>query len=85
MAAAVEGAPAAAPSGAGRTLLCTSQTAPTVEGMLEEAQEALAAGADIAELRLDYLEALDPDADLPRLLQGCPMPAIVTYRPTWEG
>lgn len=77
---------AAAPAGAqaARTLLCTSLTAPTVDGMLAEAQEALAAGADIVELRIDFLAALNPGEDLLRLRQQCPLPAIVTYRPAWE-
>lgn len=68
-----------------RTHLCTSLVAPTVEGMLAEAQEAEQNGADIVELRLDYLQQFAPEADLSRLLQACPLPAIVTYRPTWEG
>lgn len=74
----------AAAGAAPRTHLCTSLTAGTVEGMLAEAQEALAAGADLVELRIDFLPQLDAQADLPRLLAGCPLPAIVTYRPDWE-
>lgn len=75
----------AAPTGVQtKTHLCTSLTAPTVDGMLAEAQEALAAGADIVELRIDFLETLDAERDLPRLLSDCPLPAIVTYRPDWE-
>lgn len=76
------GAPASSSSA---TLLCTSLTAATVDGMVEEAAEAAAAGADIVELRLDYLEAFNPEADLPRLLSGCGLPVIVTFRPDWEG
>lgn len=75
----------AAPSAAQRTLLCTSLVATSVEGMLAEAQEAVANGADIVELRLDYLESFAPDTDLPRLISQCPLPAIATYRPVWEG
>ncbi len=71
--------------GASGTLLCTSLTAKTVDGMLAEAQEALAAGADIVEIRLDYLENFSPETDLPTLLESCPLPVIVTFRPTWEG
>lgn len=67
------------------TLLCTSLTAATVAGMLSEAQEAVAAGADIVELRIDYLEAFNPETDLRQLLKECPLPSIVTYRPNWEG
>jgi 3-dehydroquinate dehydratase/shikimate dehydrogenase len=68
-----------------RTHLCTSLVAPTVDGMLAEAQEAVQNGADIVELRVDYLEQFAPEQDLPRLLKACPLPAIVTYRPVWEG
>ena len=68
-----------------KTLLCTSLTAATVDGMLAEAQEAVAAGADIVELRLDYLENFDAQRDLPPLVTSCPLPVIVTYRPDWEG
>ncbi|GAB4816977.1 hypothetical protein N2152v2_004023 [Parachlorella kessleri] len=76
---------AATPAGVtAKTLLCTSLTAKTVEGMLAEAQEALAAGADLVELRIDYLTSFSPEQDLPRLQHGCPLPAIVTYRPDWE-
>lgn len=83
----MEAAPASGGSGGagGGTLLCTSLVASTVEGMLAEAQEAVQNGADIVELRLDYLESFSPEADLPRLLKECPLPAIATYRPVWEG
>lgn len=90
MAAQASAAPAAA-AAAGqappeqRTLLCTSLVASSVDGMLAEAAEAVANGADVVELRLDYLESFAPEADLPRLLAACPLPAIATYRPVWEG
>jgi 3-dehydroquinate dehydratase/shikimate dehydrogenase len=67
------------------TLICTSLTAPSVAGMLAEAGEAVAAGADIVELRVDFLQGFVPTTDLPALLQACPLPVIVTYRPEWEG
>ena len=38
-------------------------------------------GADMAELRLDYVE----DPDVSAALAGRKMPVIVTCRPTWEG
>ncbi|KAI7844252.1 hypothetical protein COHA_002050 [Chlorella ohadii] len=83
------GSAAAAAGGAAdaaaRTHLCTSLVATSVDGMLAEAQEAVANGADIVELRLDYLEDFDAERDLPRLVQQCPLPAIATYRPVWEG
>jgi 3-dehydroquinate dehydratase/shikimate dehydrogenase len=77
--------PAAPPARANTCLLCTSLTASTVAGMVAEAAEAAAAGADLVELRLDFLSALAPERDLPVLLAGVKLPAIVTFRPTWEG
>jgi len=68
-----------------KTLLCTSLTASTVSGMLSEAKEAVAASADIVELRLDYLQDFNPEKDLKMLLDNCPLPSVVTYRPHWEG
>lgn len=85
MAAAAESSPPAGVSPQTKTLLCTSLTAPTVSGMLAEADEAMAAGADIVELRIDFLQDFDPERDLAELLGKCPLPSIVTFRPTWEG
>ncbi|KAJ1695239.1 hypothetical protein LUZ63_011937 [Rhynchospora breviuscula] len=42
-------------------------------------------GADVVELRLDCLSSLQPRSDLERLLTNRPLPALVTYRPKWEG
>jgi hypothetical protein len=47
--------------------------------------QAAEAGADLVEIRLDYLAHFNPATDLAKLLNACPLPAIVTYRPTWEG
>lgn len=77
-------APAEAASSVG-CHLCTSLTAGTVSGMLEEAREAQQAGATIVELRVDFLWHFEPGVDLQQLLAECPLPAIVTYRPAWEG
>lgn len=67
------------------TYICSSVTADTVEGQLAEIAEAIAAGVDIVELRLDFLNAFDPQADLKRLMDACTVPYIVTFRPKWEG
>ena len=69
----------------GACLLTTSITATTVQAALVELQEAEAAGADVVELRLDFLQGFQPGTDLPALLAGTKLPAIVTYRPNWEG
>ena len=65
--------------------LTTSVIAPTVNEALLEIQEAVDGGADIVELRVDFIDGLDAARDIPRMLEACPAPCIVTYRPTWEG
>jgi 3-dehydroquinate dehydratase/shikimate dehydrogenase len=80
------------------TLLCTSVTAATIPAALAEIKEAAAAGATAIELRLDFLADLmesdaeagtpDPAPALRTLLAataGAGLPAIVTFRPAWEG
>ena len=71
--------------------LSCSITAPTVEAALKEIEEAFELGADAIELRLDFLQDLqmdDPGPVLKALLAKCKQldrPAIVTFRPDWEG
>ncbi|KAG8048855.1 hypothetical protein GUJ93_ZPchr0009g1255 [Zizania palustris] len=69
-----------------RTLLCVPATARAPREMAAEVAAAAALGADVAELRLDRLSGFAPSRDLPVLLAGPrPLPALVTYRPKWEG
>ncbi|XP_040385193.1 bifunctional 3-dehydroquinate dehydratase/shikimate dehydrogenase, chloroplastic-like isoform X2 [Oryza brachyantha] len=78
--------PPAAAAAAARTLLCVPATARAPREMAAEAAAAAALGADVAELRLDRLSGFAPRRDLPVLLaQPRPLPALVTYRPKWEG
>ena len=65
--------------------LTTSVIAPTVEEALAEIVEAVDGGADIVELRVDFIDGLDAPVDIPKMLAACAVPCIVTYRPTWEG
>ena len=65
--------------------LTTSVIAPTVEEALSEIVEAVEGGADIVELRVDFIDGLDAAVDIPKMLAACAVPCIVTYRPTWEG
>lgn len=65
--------------------LTTSVIAATVEEALLEIVEAVESGADIVELRVDFIDGLDAAVDLPKMLAACSVPCIVTYRPTWEG
>lgn len=58
---------------------------------MQEVEEVKKAGADLVELRLDYLGDLDledPEPQIHKLLEACKqaqLPAIVTFRPSWEG
>jgi 3-dehydroquinate dehydratase/shikimate dehydrogenase len=58
------------------------------EAALEAARRAAAKGARLVEWRCDLLaeESIEPAAALIRaLVAECPVPSIVTIRPTWEG
>lgn len=76
-------------SSASSCKLTTSVIAPTVEKALVDITDAVAKGADIVELRVDFLQASTKAGtiarDIETLVKACPVPAIVTYRPTWEG
>jgi len=67
------------------TALCTSVVAPTVQGQLAEMAEAVAGGANLIEIRLDKLSEFYPERDLSTLIDNCPAPCVVTFRPDWEG
>ncbi|KAL4202573.1 hypothetical protein AMTRI_Chr02g221780 [Amborella trichopoda] len=71
--------------GENTTLLCVPLISHSVEDMLVQMNRAKASGADLVEIRLDHLEAFRPSEDLQRLLRDRPLPALVTYRPKWEG
>jgi 3-dehydroquinate dehydratase/shikimate dehydrogenase len=61
-------------------MICISLTEKNMEQMLWALQET-ARVADLAEIRLDYME----EVDLPRLLYNRPCPVIITHRPLREG
>ncbi|ONM32146.1 Shikimate biosynthesis protein aroDE [Zea mays] len=67
------------------TLLCVPLVGRTVEEMITDAAAAAATGGDMVEIRLDFIQGFRPREHLPPLLRGCPLPALVTYRPVWEG
>lgn len=64
--------------------LTTSVIADTVEVATRDCAEAVSKGADIVELRVDFLATRDAEG-IAALLRACEKPAIVTNRPTWEG
>ncbi|KAL6763450.1 dehydroquinate dehydratase [Haematococcus lacustris] len=73
--------PAALP----KSSICVSVTATTVESFIHEIEEVERAGADIVELRLDFIKDFDTERDLARIMASCSRPYIVTFRPQWEG
>lgn len=60
-------------------------TATSIDAFLAEIAEAEAAGADIVELRLDFIVGFNTEMHLQQLMAACTKPFIVTYRPIWEG
>ncbi|WOL12286.1 bifunctional 3-dehydroquinate dehydratase/shikimate dehydrogenase, chloroplastic [Canna indica] len=67
------------------TLVCVPLVAKTVEQMAVDMATAKSRGADLVEVGLDHLSNFLPRRDLPLLLDNRPLPALVTYRPKWEG
>ncbi|KAJ1687761.1 hypothetical protein LUZ63_019151 [Rhynchospora breviuscula] len=67
------------------TLVCAPVVATTVEEMERDMAKAKSLGADLVEIRLDFLRHFQPDIDLPRLISHRPLPVLVTFRPNWEG
>ncbi|HEX7897951.1 MAG TPA: shikimate dehydrogenase [Planctomycetota bacterium] len=63
-------------------MICAVVRAETHAQALADLADARKLGADLAELRLDYLR--EP-IDLPRLLDAKPLPVLATLRPVWEG
>eukprot|EP00268_Persea_americana_P020096 TRINITY_DN20350_c0_g1_i4.p1 TRINITY_DN20350_c0_g1~~TRINITY_DN20350_c0_g1_i4.p1 ORF type:complete len:560 (+),score=104.85 TRINITY_DN20350_c0_g1_i4:223-1902(+) len=71
--------------GSNSTLLCVPLVSKSVEEMMDEMRRAKSSGADLVEIRLDHLQSFRPRPDLEILLKDRLLPALVTYRPKWEG
>lgn len=68
------------------TLVCVPIMVETVERAIADAALAGEHGADVVEYRVDELfSGLDDLPAVQRLVEGSPLPCIVTCRPTWEG
>lgn len=67
------------------TLICAPILSHSVHEMLLHMRKAKELGADLVELRLDFLNNLDPPQHLQTLIKHRPLPTLVTYRPSWEG
>lgn len=67
------------------TMICAPVMAENVDQMLLMMRKAKELGADLVEVRIDYLKNFSPHHDLQILIKQCPLPTLITYRPTWEG
>ncbi|XP_062144759.1 bifunctional 3-dehydroquinate dehydratase/shikimate dehydrogenase, chloroplastic-like [Alnus glutinosa] len=67
------------------TLICAPLVAQSVEQMVIDMKQAKAEGADVVEVRLDYIKNFQPRQDLEIILRNKPLPVIIVYRPKWEG
>lgn len=71
---------------ANKTQICASLTAASLQEAAEQMQQAAAAGADLAELRLDLLGSeFDANKDLQQLLTAGSLPLILACRPSSLG
>jgi 3-dehydroquinate dehydratase type I len=66
------------------SLICVPITEANVDDALEAIKKAKEQGADLVELRLDYLGEVD-DAKIGDLVDGTEIPKIVTLRPEKDG
>lgn len=62
------------------TLICAPLVAESVDKMSTDMRKAKASGADLVEIRLDYLKCFTPRRDLEILIKDCPLPTLFTYR-----
>uniref|UniRef100_A0A2N9IYC3 Uncharacterized protein n=1 Tax=Fagus sylvatica TaxID=28930 RepID=A0A2N9IYC3_FAGSY len=67
------------------TLICAPVMAETVDQMLLQMRKAKELGADLVEIRVDFLKNFSPRQDLEILIKQSPLPTLITYRPKWEG
>ncbi|GLT87405.1 hypothetical protein SLE2022_054910 [Rubroshorea leprosula] len=67
------------------TLMCAPVMAESVDQMLVKMRMAKELGADLVEVRLDFLKNFSPRQDLGVLIKQASLPTLFTFRPTWEG
>ncbi|KAI4303532.1 hypothetical protein MLD38_039146 [Melastoma candidum] len=75
-------------SGRGRrnsTLICAPVMAESVDQMLGQIRTAKGQGADLVEIRIDFLKNFSSKQDLEVLIKQSSLPTLITYRPKWEG
>ena len=62
------------------TLICAPAMAESVDEMLIQMIKAKELGADVVEIRLDFLKNFNPHSDLEILINQSLLPTIITYR-----
>lgn len=62
------------------TLVCVPIIAESVGEMVTDMGKAKGHGADLVEIRLDYLKTFNHNEDLKRLVKECPLPTLFSYR-----
>ncbi|KAJ8760717.1 hypothetical protein K2173_017791 [Erythroxylum novogranatense] len=67
------------------TLVCAPLMVESVEQLLSCMPLAKAQGADVVEVRLDYIKNFQPRQDLETILRNKPLPVIIVHRPKSEG
>ncbi|PIA44593.1 hypothetical protein AQUCO_01700294v1 [Aquilegia coerulea] len=67
------------------TMICVALEGQSVKQIVYEMIEAKTQGADLVEIRLDYIKDFQPSRDLEILLKDKPLPVVVVYRPKWDG
>lgn len=67
------------------TLICAPVMAESIDQALILTGKAKELGADLVEVRLDYLKSFSANHDLPIIIRQSFLPTLITYRPTWEG
>ncbi|ESQ49410.1 hypothetical protein EUTSA_v10020322mg [Eutrema salsugineum] len=68
-----------------QSLICAPVIADSIDKMVTETCKAQEVGADLVEIRLDFLKDFNPLEDLKTIIQKSPLPTLFTYRPKWEG
>jgi 3-dehydroquinate dehydratase / shikimate dehydrogenase len=68
-----------------RTRLICSLTGTTIDAMFDQMSQAVSAGCDTLECRLDYLAATPGPSDVAMIIGACELDVIATCRPVREG
>ncbi|XP_021282921.1 bifunctional 3-dehydroquinate dehydratase/shikimate dehydrogenase, chloroplastic-like isoform X2 [Herrania umbratica] len=62
------------------TMICALLMAQSVEQMVKDMHQAKAEGAQLVEIRLDYIKNFQPHQDIQIILKNKPLPVIIVYR-----